>query len=82
MGAAYMALTVSTPATWESVADPLQSGGESLAVAAGTAGGVLAGWFIAALVVSRAPGELRCPRCGTANDRLARSCVACELSFQ
>jgi hypothetical protein len=35
----------------------------------------------AALVLSRAPGHLRCPRCGTANNRLAQSCDACDLAF-
>ena len=43
------------------------------------AGGVLAGWFVAVLVLSRARGEVRCPRCGTANDRTAVSCGACGL---
>jgi len=43
------------------------------------AGGVLAGWFVAVLVLSRARGEIRCPRCGTANDRTAASCGACGL---
>jgi hypothetical protein len=54
----------------------------SLLLAAGTAGGVLAEWFIAALVLSRAPGQLRCPRCGTANERGASACRACDLSFE
>jgi hypothetical protein len=61
--------------------DPLQSAVPWLVLAAGTAGGVVAGWFVAAFVVSRAPGKLRCPRCGTANDRQTQSCVACGLSF-
>jgi hypothetical protein len=43
--------------------------------------GVLVAWFLTAVIVSRAPGRVRCPRCGTANRRSADSCTACQLSF-
>jgi hypothetical protein len=43
--------------------------------------GVLVAWFLTAVIVSRAPGRLRCPRCGTANLRGADSCAACQLPF-
>jgi hypothetical protein len=43
--------------------------------------GVLVAWFLTAVLVSRAPGRVRCPRCGTANLRSADSCAACQLPF-
>ena len=43
--------------------------------------GVLVAWFLTAVILSRAPGRVRCPRCGTANRRSADSCTACQLSF-
>jgi hypothetical protein len=43
--------------------------------------GVLVAWFLTAVIVSRAPGRMRCPRCGTANLRSADSCAACQLPF-
>jgi hypothetical protein len=78
---AWGALAFSWPTTLESVTDPIQSAVPWFVLAAGAVGGVVAGWFVAALVLSRAPGKLRCPRCGTANDRRMRSCLACGLSF-
>lgn len=36
-----------------------------LVASAAVVGGVLAGWFLAILVFSWAPGQSRCPRCGT-----------------
>lgn len=52
-----------------------------LVVAAAYVGGVVAGWFLAFLILSWAPGQFRCPRCGTANKRDARRCDGCELWF-
>jgi len=53
----------------------------SLIAAASIAGGVLAGWFVASLALSWAPGQIRCPRCGTADRRGASVCGACQLPF-
>jgi hypothetical protein len=78
---AYAALALEWPATLESATDPFLSAVPWLSGAAATVCGVLGGWFVAALLVSRAPGRLRCPRCGTANDPGTRSCGACGLSF-
>jgi hypothetical protein len=44
--------------------------------------GVLVAWFLTAIVLSRAPGRVRCPRCGSANPRHADSCLACQLPFR
>lgn len=49
------------PATLETATDPFLSAAPVLVLGAATLGGVVAGWFIAAVVVSRAPGKLRCP---------------------
>jgi hypothetical protein len=43
--------------------------------------GVLVAWFLTALILSRAPGRERCPRCGSTNRRGADSCGACGLPF-
>lgn len=43
--------------------------------------GVLVAWFLTALVLSRAPGRERCPRCGSINGRGVDSCGACGLPF-
>jgi hypothetical protein len=43
--------------------------------------GVLVAWFLTAVIISWAPGGLRCPRCGSANRRTADSCTACQLPF-
>src|SRR5512132_2902349 len=50
-----------------------------LVASAAVVGGVLAGWFLAILVLSWAPGQSRCPRCGTPYRRGVRSCRACLL---
>jgi hypothetical protein len=52
-----------------------------LVASAAIAGGVLAGWFVAILALSWAPGQSRCPRCGTPYRRRVRSCRACLLHF-
>ena len=80
-GAVYAILTIKWHSDAETLTNPFLYSGPLGALAAAVAGGVLAGWFVAALVLSRAPGRLRCPRCGTPNDRYATSCVACLLSF-
>ena len=80
-GGAYAALALEWPATLESATDPFLSAVPWMSSAATTVGGVLAGWFVAALVVSRAPGQLRCPRCGTPSDPQTQSCGGCGLSF-
>ena len=36
---------------------------------AGTVAGVVAGWFVVALILSWAPGRIKCPRCGTSSER-------------
>ena len=41
------------------------------------AGGVLAGWFVATLLLSRTRGKIHCPRCGTVNERGQPACRAC-----
>jgi hypothetical protein len=41
--------------------------------------GVLVAWFLTAVIVSRAPGRVHCPRCSNANLRSADSCAACQL---
>jgi hypothetical protein len=43
--------------------------------------GVLVAWFLTSIIISWAPGKLRCPRCGSANRRTADSCTACQLPF-
>ena len=43
--------------------------------------GVLVAWFVTALILSRAPGGERCPRCGSFNRRGVNSCGACGLPF-
>jgi len=43
--------------------------------------GVLVAWFLTALILSRAPGRERCPRCGSINRRGVDSCGACGLPF-
>ena len=40
--------------------------------------GVVAGWLVVALILSRAPGRIRCPRCGTPNERDCSACRACD----
>jgi len=52
-----------------------------LVASAAVVGGVLAGWFLAILVLSWAPGQSRCPRCGAPYRRGVRSCRACLLPF-
>jgi hypothetical protein len=42
---------------------------------------VIMGWFAAALILSRARGWMRCPRCGTPNDPRTASCRACMRTF-
>jgi hypothetical protein len=49
--------------------------------AAAWAGGVLAGWLVAMVVMARTPGRVRCPRCGTANEKQVGICRACDLSL-
>jgi hypothetical protein len=44
-----------------------------------SAAGVIGGWFVASLIVSAAPGRVRCPRRGVANDRSNGRCSACDL---
>src|SRR5262245_24336472 len=44
-----------------------------------TGGGIVAGWFIVALILSWAPGRIRCPRCGTSNKRDESCCRACQM---
>lgn len=46
------------------------------------AGGVVSGWFVAILVLTRSRGGVRCPRCGTTNPRGFAVCRACELGPQ
>jgi hypothetical protein len=41
--------------------------------------GVLVAWFVTALILSRAPGGERCPRCGSFNRRGVVACGACGL---
>jgi hypothetical protein len=50
-----------------------------LVAAVSMAAGVLAGWFLAILVLWWTPGRLHCPRCGTANRRGVHECQACLL---
>jgi hypothetical protein len=47
--------------------------------AAATLGGVLAGWFVVALTLAWAPGRIRCPRCGTSNERGITTWTACQM---
>lgn len=46
---------------------------------AATVGGVVAGWFVVALILAWTPGRVRCPRCGTSNERDDLSCRAFQL---
>lgn len=78
---AWATVALEWPATMESATDPFLSAIPWMSASAATVGGVLVGWFVAALVVSRAPGQLRCPRCGTPNDPQTRSCGGCGLSL-
>jgi len=43
--------------------------------------GVLVAWFVTALILSRASGGERCPRCGSFNRHGVDSCGACGLPF-
>lgn len=60
---------------------PITVAAPPLVAAASVAGGVLAAWFLMVLILSWAPGRLRCPRCGTANMPGAPSCSACLQTF-
>jgi hypothetical protein len=55
--------------------------GTTAAGVAATVGGVVAGWFLVALILAWTPGRIRCPRCGTSNRRSATSCGACQLQL-
>ena len=74
-------LILRLPATLETVTDPFLSATPWIVLGTAIAGGVIAGWLAAALIVSRAPGQVRCPRCGTANDPHSSACDGCSLSF-
>ena len=50
-----------------------------LVFGAALAGGVVAGWFVAALILAYARGAVHCPRCGTRNARGFTACRACGL---
>jgi hypothetical protein len=80
-GGVFAALTLQWRSDAETVTNPFLSSAPLFSLAAAVAGGILAGWFVAALIVSRAPGQRRWPRCGTANDPRTRLCRACSLSF-
>jgi hypothetical protein len=53
--------------------------GTQAAAVAAIVGGVVVGWFLVALILSWAPGRIRCPRCGTSNRHGVASCRACQL---
>lgn len=58
----------------------LELSGLPVFVAAGiAAAGVVGGWFVAMLLISRVRGGIRCPRCGTATTEPATECDACGL---
>ena len=59
---AALALLSRVPASF--AFDPYLSVAPRLVVSVAGIGGVLAGWFVAALVLWRAPGRVRRPRCG------------------
>jgi hypothetical protein len=60
---------------------PITVAAPIVVAAASVAGGVLAAWFLAFLVLAWAPGRFRCPRCGVANMPGAQSCRACLMPF-
>lgn len=75
-GAAFARLTIhGEPGTSYLELSPLPY----LIGAAGWAAGVVAGWFVAIVALTRTPGRVRCPRCGTANKVRASLCRACDL---
>jgi hypothetical protein len=76
---AWGALTGRVPPSF--AFDPYLSVTPLVIVTAAAIGGVLGGWFIAALALSRTPGMFRCPQCGSASDLKWLSCRACGLSF-
>jgi hypothetical protein len=60
---------------------PISVAAPIVVAAASVAGGVLAAWFLAFLVLAWAPGRFRCPRCGVTGMPGAQSCRACLLPF-
>jgi hypothetical protein len=60
---------------------PITVAAPIVVAAASVAGGVLAAWFLAFLVLAWAPGRFRCPRCGVTGMPGAQSCRACLLPF-
>jgi hypothetical protein len=76
---AWLALPSRVPPSF--AFDPYLSVTPLVIATAAAIGGVLVGWFLAALALTRAPGRFRCPQCGSASDLKDRSCTACGLSF-
>jgi hypothetical protein len=67
---------------WLLPAHPTTASAPLFIVGAAFAAGVVMSWLLVTLAISRVGrGRFRCPRCGTAGDRSAHSCSACDLSF-
>lgn len=56
--------------------------GPLLTIPVAVIAGVLVAWFLTSAVVSWAPGQVHCPRCGSTNPRSADRCASCDLRFQ